>query len=311
MNMDKNGCLENESLLIQTEERGAELVRIYDKECGREVLWTGAKPFWSYHSPVLFPIVGKVTADQYRYRGKTYTLPQHGFARQSFFSREADALWTEEVGGKSSSPSVSYVLKASDATRENYPFDFCLHVGYRLEGRCVRVLWKVENPSDTEPLYFSIGAHPAFCTPPTAENKKEDCTVRFEDDPRPEYILFDTEKCVALPDTSYTMETENGHLKLVPHLFDVNTFIFDGGQIENISLCAPDGRPYVTVRCQGFPFFGLWTQSDEAPFVCLEPWYGRLDDIGFEGELPEKRGIIGLEPGGSWSAQYMIETYAL
>ena len=90
------------------------------------------------------------------------------------------------------------------------------------------------------------------------------------------------------------------------HLFDIDTFIFEDGQIEEVSLCGPDRKPYITVKCPGFPYFGLWTKSDEAPFVCLEPWYGRLDDKGFTGELPQKTGIRQLPPLETFTAEYTI-----
>ena len=75
----------------------------------------------------------------------------------------------------------------------------------------------------------------------------------------------------------------------------------------SISICRPDRIPYVRVRCDGFPYFGLWTQNDEAPFVCLEPWYGRLDDEGFTGDLSEKTGIQTLNAGETFEAEYTIE----
>lgn len=36
-------------------------------------------------SPVLFPFVGNVSGKQYRTKGKTYDMGQHGFARDMEF----------------------------------------------------------------------------------------------------------------------------------------------------------------------------------------------------------------------------------
>ena len=36
---------------------GAEVIRIYDKENQRDILWEGDPKYWKRHSPVLFPNV--------------------------------------------------------------------------------------------------------------------------------------------------------------------------------------------------------------------------------------------------------------
>ena len=59
--------LENERLLIEVEKRGSQLVRIYDKEKQREVLWEGNPEFWGKHSPILFPMIGTCYNNVYRF----------------------------------------------------------------------------------------------------------------------------------------------------------------------------------------------------------------------------------------------------
>ena len=317
------------------EERGAQLCRVYDKKNGNEILWEGKEPFWRYHAPILFPIVGRVANNEYRYGGKTYSLPQHGFARVSDFAPvhddATDAGNTQvpatgagaagvPAAGNGTAPdhtpvftpasekkSLRFRLDNSEKTREVYPFSFRLQVEYLLEGRNVTVRWTVTNPSQEETMYFSIGAHPAFRTPLVEGEAKNEYFVRFEDNPAPRYILFNKESGLAVPGQEYVMDTDNGYLQLKDHLFDIDTFIFQEGQIRTISLCRPDRTPYLRMHCAGFPYFGLWTQNDDAPFVCLEPWYGRLDDEGFTGELPEKTGIQKLAPGATFEAAYTIE----
>ncbi|RWX59596.1 aldose 1-epimerase family protein, partial [Mesorhizobium sp. M4B.F.Ca.ET.089.01.1.1] len=68
--------------------QGAELVSLRDSE-GTELLWQ-AGPAWKRHSPVLFPIVGRLKGDQLRHRGRSYPMTQHGFARDRRFA------WTEQ-----------------------------------------------------------------------------------------------------------------------------------------------------------------------------------------------------------------------
>ena len=49
------------------------------------MLWQ-AGPVWPRHAPVLFPIVGRLKDDRLRHQGKSYHLPQHGFARDRRFA---------------------------------------------------------------------------------------------------------------------------------------------------------------------------------------------------------------------------------
>lgn len=287
--------LENEFVKVSVDDLGAQLCSLYDKTSSAEMLWSGDPSVWGYHAPILFPFVGMVNQGRYRYRGQSYQIRQHGFARQHAFT----------FAGQSEN-SLTHRLIQDDETLRLFPMPFCLEVTHTLEGRTLTVGWSVSNPSDTEPLYFSIGAHPAFTVPLRKGERKEDCYVLFHGKKKLKYILVDLAVTAADPDHVHTMELDDGYLKLDRHLFDIDTFIFEDGQVEKVSLCGPDRRPYVTVSCPGFPFFGLWTKSDEAPFVCLEPWYGRLDDRDFAGELPEKKGIIRLAPGQTFRAQYDI-----
>lgn len=287
--------ISNGILQAVIEERGAQLCSLTDLERGRELLWDGDPAFWKYHAPVLFPFVGMVNGKEYRYQGCTYQIGQHGFAREMDFSPAGSGdNW------------ASFALETNEKTRELYPFDFRFVVTQSLKENRLVVEWDVENPSTLEPLYFSVGAHPAFRTPLLPGEKKNACYVYFPGKKELTYILVDLEKVAADPDHLYKMELDDGYLLLKDHLFDIDTFIFEDGQVEEVSLCGPDRKPYVTVKCPGFPYFGLWTKSDAAPFVCLEPWYGRLDDVGFAGELPEKKGIIRLGAGERFHAEYEI-----
>ena len=74
---------------------------------------------------------------------------------------------------------IWFVLKDTESTLEKYPFHFILKVGYRLSGRQVEVMWKVENPNDKK-MYFSIGGHPAFNCPLKEGEKQEDCQLVFD-----------------------------------------------------------------------------------------------------------------------------------
>ena len=71
---------------------GAELCSLRNAE-GIELLWQ-AGPAWPRHSPLLFPIVGRLKDDQLRHRGTAYPITQHGFARDHRFE------WVEQRAAK-------------------------------------------------------------------------------------------------------------------------------------------------------------------------------------------------------------------
>ena len=152
--------LKNEELTLTVISAGAEMKSLKDNKTEQEYLWQADPKFWGRTSPVLFPIVGNYAQKQSVYEGKTYTLSQHGFARDMEFDLESQ---TEEE--------IWFVLKDTESTLGKYPFHFILKVGYRLSGRQVEVMWKVENPNDKK-MYFSIGGHPAFNCPLKEEKSR-------------------------------------------------------------------------------------------------------------------------------------------
>lgn len=55
------------------------------------------------------------------------------------------------------------------------------------------------------------------------------------------------------------------------------------------------------------PLVGIWSPPKKnAPFVCIEPWYGRCDSEVFEGELKEREWEQALAPGEVFQAEYKI-----
>ena len=128
---------------IQSVSKGAELISV--KFDGIEKLHDG-KSFWNRHSPILFPIVGKLKNGKTIINGKTYEMGQHGFARDMNFEKLAEN---------------SYVLKSNEETKSKFPFDFELYVSYRTTKNKVYTNYKVVNRSD-DIMIFGLGGHPAF-----------------------------------------------------------------------------------------------------------------------------------------------------
>lgn len=287
--------LENNKLKASIDSLGAELVLLQDDE-GKEYLWYGDAAFWGRRSPILFPFVGKVKDCKYRYQGAEYEIGQHGFARDMEFSLQSqseDEIW--------------FSLEDNEESRKMYPFAFRLEIGYKLIENSLRVMWKVTNTATEETLHFSIGGHPGFCCPIEESTEQSQYFIRL-DVKAPVYHTASMVNGLRLPGEK-VLETEEGRCRIEEGFFDMGeegTYIFENHQIKEVALLRPDGRPYVTVDFD-MPIVALWSpEKKQAPFVCIEPWYGRCDAVDFDGSLEERACANRLLPGGVFETYYDI-----
>ena len=72
--------IRSSDLTVRVDRLGAELRSMRDGQ-GREVMTDADPRWWTGHAPLLFPFVGRSRGDAYRMNGRTYSMPQHGFAR--------------------------------------------------------------------------------------------------------------------------------------------------------------------------------------------------------------------------------------
>ena len=77
--------LSNDVISIKMDSRGAELKSLVKRDTGTEYMWRGDPKYWGRTSPILFPFVGGVRDREYRTGGKSYSMTQHGFARDMEF----------------------------------------------------------------------------------------------------------------------------------------------------------------------------------------------------------------------------------
>lgn len=285
--------LENDKLIAEIELHGAELSRLYCKDTGREMLWNADEKYWARHAPVLFPNVGKYYNGSFMHKGRIYTEGQHGFARDRDF-----------VCTASDEHSALFSLESDDESMKRYPFPFRLEIGYELQGNAVDVVWKVNN-TGSETMYFTIGGHPAFNVPAKAGTIFTDYSLYFEGKESLDYKLLDMSSGCIIADSAVSLQLDKGKYRLRENMFDNDALVFDGAQVEKVAILYPDGSPCVSMVSKGFPNFGIWSKPG-APFVCLEPWMGRADNTGFEGELKDKPGITSLEPGKIFEISHKI-----
>ena len=284
--------IENEKLSVMVNSHGGELRSLVCRDTGREVMWCGDSAYWGRVSPVLFPVVGAYREKKCTYQGETFRLGQHGFARDKEF-----ALVEQ---GKDR---LRFALEMSrEEARENgYPFAFSLELGYLLEEDSLRVTWQVKNPGE-ETMYFSIGGHPAFAVP-GREPDQTTCYIELKG--------VDTLRARALEGglasrqiKSYPLEDHL--LPVTEELFAGDALVVENRQTGEVSLLDEKKECFLTVTFDA-PLFGLWTPPGKnAPFLCIEPWYGRCDGVDFQGSLQEREWGNCLRPGESFYAEYRI-----
>lgn len=274
--------LENRFLKIAINSYGAELSSVYNKKEGKEMLWQGDPAFWGRRSPVLFPVVGKYKNLTTRYNGQEYFSGQHGFARDSEFSlfEKRDSF-------------ISFSLSYSEETLKQYPFKFRLICSFALENNNITVGWSVEN-LDSKDIYFSIGAHPAFY----CEKGKTVLTIKNADSVKYNLLNSDglyTDKKYEIPPSFVLNE----------NIFDNDALVIENSGADCVSLSNDNGE-YLSVSFSA-PLFGIWSPAEKnAPFVCIEPWYGRCDGENFSGDITEREWANKLAAGEIFNKEYKI-----
>ena len=277
--------LDNSIISIEIANHGAELKSAVKD--GFEYMWCADEKYWARTSPVLFPIVGSLKDKSYKLDGKVYQMNQHGFARDYEF---------ELIDYDNTS--ATYNFKDNEETLTKYPFKFNLTIKYTLINNKIKIDWTVKNENERI-MSFSIGAHPAF-------NLKEgDNYFKFDTDNDIVYNLID-EKGLYDKNSVHTLKND-GYVKITDDMFDNDALIIENSQAKEVTICDKRKSAYLKVKFDT-ELFGLWSPAKKrAPFVCIEPWYGRCDRNDFDGELSKKDYIINLNPHEKFNASYEIE----
>jgi galactose mutarotase-like enzyme len=281
--------LSNDHLKAQISSQGAELVRLCDEQ-GRDLLWDGDPAFWTGRSPLLFPIVGRLRNDQARIDGHIYSMKQHGFARTLAFEI-VDAA----------PEFCRFRLNASDATREQFPFDFRFDMTYRLDGGRLIFVASILNPEDRS-LPVSFGFHPALRWPLPYGGERNAHEIRFEAaEPASLHTLSDG----LIGAASRPTPVHSDRLQLHDDLFQDGALVWSELASRQVRYGVPSHRS-ITVSFPDMPHLGIWTKPG-AGYVCLEPWQGYADPVGFEGEFKDKPGIVMIPAGESREFSMGIE----
>ncbi len=288
-------ALENKELVVKVALKGAEVISIYNKKENFEHLWQGEKGVWNQHSPILFPMVGKLVDNSYTVDKKNYKMGIHGFAAYKTFT----------LISKTNNSAV-YSLQSNAKTLDIYPYKFRLLVKYELKGTKLIITNTVEN-RDSKEIYFSIGAHPGFNIPINNDENYSDY-----------YLEFDKKETLARLELSKENGFRNNNriekfidntkkLPLTHSLFKDRAVILEGVLSESVTLKSDQSKLGIKVGIKDFSYLGVWSSQKEANFVCIEPWYGVTDAENATGNIKEREGIESLAIGKTFEMKYFIE----
>lgn len=269
---------------IKTKNKGAELISV--KFNGIEKMHDG-ETFWNRHSPVLFPIVGKLKNGKTIINGKEYEMGQHGFARDMDFEKIDEN---------------SYVLKSNEETKKKFPFDFELYIFYKTTDNKVYTHYKVVNKSD-EMMIFGLGGHPAFI----CEYSSGKYRLEFEEiEDKVNIYQLEDGLLKENPEKTNKFIREN-RIFLESKTFEKDAIIMKNLKSSKIYL-KTETKTILAFEFKDFPYLAIWSKKD-APFICIEPWFNTADSVNSNGIFEEKENLIELKPNQKFESEYSVEFF--
>ena len=273
--------------------KGAQMISFRGND-GREVIWQADPAVWASHSPVLFPVCGKVKDEAVTIDGKSYPMAKHGFARDAEFV-------IEKVG----EDFVDLILTPTEESMSQYPFDFVFHVIFTLRENGFRTDYIVENKSNRV-MPFCVGGHPAFIVPMEEDAAYTDYQVIFPSQETGRSLLVPG----GLIDGEEIIPLENGTtLPLCHEWFDTrDTLVFAETNSHSVDLIHKVSRKGLRISYPKMEVLAIWSMPNKnADYVCLEPWHGTPGLVDESGRFDEKPYVTLLKPGMSHQCGYEVD----
>ena len=231
------------------------------------ILWPEQTSLDDFHkvrggNPILFPFCAR-TFDRGEIgfwrdaKGVRRPMPTHGFARQGEF-RTARV----DAGG------FEAVLVPGDEARAAYPFDYEFRVEYRFAALGLTCKLTLENLG-SEPLPWSAGHHFYFALPWSEGSRRGDYFIRIpagrrqRQDASGHLVPGPALAPLEPMDNPALVDTFHMDLRGPEAVFGEKGFPGDVAVRLGSDALPPAGSAFVT-----------WTQSDDSPFYCVEPWMG-------------------------------------
>jgi galactose mutarotase-like enzyme len=209
--------------------------------------------------PVLFPIAGQLIDGEYEWKGQTYRMKNHGFARI--------LPWEVEAKNTDGSAAITLVLHSNAETLAAFPFEFELRFTYRLQDGVLSIEQQYVNRSQQE-MPMVAGFHPYFAT----DGKN---------------LAYGTDATTMLDYNDKKEKPFNGSLNLEGMV--ESAALLDARKPE-IAFPLSESRTVRLTYSEQFRYVVLWSVEGK-PFVCVEPW------TALNEALNNKKELLMLAPG--------------
>lgn len=274
---------------------GAQLVSL--KLSGTEYLWQRDPKWWPRSAPILFPIVGVLRDGFATSKAGDIHLSRHGIARnlEHAVERQTESL-------------VGYAVSSDPETEKAFPYSWELRMVFEAKEGALFQTYQVRNTGDVT-LPFTLGGHPAFNVPVLGTGEDfSDYELRFEE-PWDIETAGITEE--GLEDFGHI--TKLGHSEKLPlthELFERHlTLTLHDVPQSSVKLEGTKSGHGVELSFEGFPYLGVWSAENKAPFVAVEPWVGVATATDETDEFEKKRGMLFLEPGQELSRTFSMRPF--
>jgi len=276
--------ISNAYLTVRVAAVGAELCGLYAKTTQTEYMWQPGHETWDHSSLLLFPNPGRIAHDRTVIGGKVYPAMMHGFAGKMPFAV------TEHTETR-----LTLELTANEYTRQYYPYAFRLVVEYILEGERLVQNIRVVN-EDEKPVYYALGAHPAFYCPIRLNEPAENYRLTFD---RPQNIrnmqMQENTRLVTGETTPWL--TGSDTVALGDGFFNNGPMLLEGVDAATITLHSPVSGRFVEMGIEGFPNLCLWGAPTKMYLIAIEPWTGPSDRVDTNHVWEEKPGVQAVPVG--------------
>jgi len=213
-------------------------------------------------NPILFPFSARTfhagSIHQWEAPdGSVLPMPMHGFARQGAFQ----ATRVDATG-------FAARFLPDDAAQEGYPYDYEFEVIYRFQEKELNVELRLSN-QDSISIPWSAGHHFYFTLPWLDGTERKDYQLKIPAKKAARHGADGGLKHIGRFRKSETLDN--------PTLVDRIHYHLTSSAIECQCL-ADDSKLTIEFGTQTSPNpeFALvtWTESDDSPFFCIEPWMG-------------------------------------
>lgn len=234
-------------------------------------------------NPILFPFCGRCFDEEevgfWRAPdGERRPMPNHGFARNGRFE-------IRQLGKNG----FSAQLLPTPDDRLAYPYHYEFTVSYRFEALALYVELSLKNLG-TEPIPWSAGHHFYFALPSRPNSSRGD------------YRIF-------IPAKKAYRHAKNGELTPVRDFPQEDRFdsaglcdrIHTDLKLNSVVFGPTDGEEQLELRVgsdsppAANTALVTWTEADDSPFYCVEPWMGPPNSPA------HKRGLHFVQPGKNQS----------